>query len=189
MKTTLRRVTPVVALAALLAPAGTSAASASAASTSPRAIGRSASPLDAAWHSAAAGRTAHRVTVYVANAGSGTVTPIRAATGKAGKAMNVGLGPGVIAITPDGKTAYVANTGFGMGNGDAVTPFETATDRVGAPIEGLSGPIGIVITPDGKTAYVADSGSGTVTPIRVASNTAGKVIRVGSDPVYIAIAG
>jgi YVTN family beta-propeller protein len=40
----------------------------------------------------------------------------------------------------------------------------------------------IVITPDGKTAYVANAASGTVTPIRIATNTALKPIRVGSTP-------
>ena len=34
--------------------------------------------------------------------------------------------------------------------------------------------------PDGKTAYVANSDSGTVTPIRTATNTALKAITVGS---------
>ncbi len=50
--------------------------------------------------------------------GSGTVTPITTATGKAGKAINVGSFPWAIAVTPNGKTAYVANSGSGT-----VTPI------------------------------------------------------------------
>ncbi len=41
--------------------------------------------------------------------------------------------------------------------------------------------------PDGKTAYVANFGSGTVTPIRTATNTALTAIKVGAQPVAIAI--
>jgi len=48
-------------------------------------------------------------------------------------------------------------------------------------------PCAIAITPDGKTAYVANSGSGTVTPIRTATNTALKPIKVGLVPIAIAI--
>ena len=48
------------------------------------------------------------VTAYVAGYGSGTVTPIRTATNTALKSIKVGVHPDAIAITPDGKTAYVA---------------------------------------------------------------------------------
>ena len=41
--------------------------------------------------------------------GSGTVTPIATATNTAGPPITVGNDPNAIAITPDGKTAYVAN--------------------------------------------------------------------------------
>ena len=37
------------------------------------------------------------------------MTPIRTATNKAGKAIKVGGRPVAIAITPNGKTAYVVN--------------------------------------------------------------------------------
>jgi hyaluronoglucosaminidase len=45
----------------------------------------------------------------VVNAQSDTVTPIAIATNRAGPAIKVGHNPGAIAISPDGKTAYVAN--------------------------------------------------------------------------------
>ena len=43
-------------------------------------------------------------------------------------------------------------------------------------------PAAIAITPDGKTAYVANFGSGTVTPIRTATNTALPPMKVGRHP-------
>jgi YVTN family beta-propeller protein len=42
----------------------------------------------------------HPGTAYVVNQYSGTVTPIRTATTTAGKAINVGVAPVSIAITP-----------------------------------------------------------------------------------------
>ncbi len=48
------------------------------------------------------------MTAYVANQGSGTVTPIRTATNTAGKAIKIGDNPQSIAITPNVKTAYLA---------------------------------------------------------------------------------
>ena len=66
------------------------------------------------------------VTAYVANAGSGTVTPIATATNTAGRPITTGNDPLAIAITPDGKTAYVANAASGT-----VTPITTATNTAG----------------------------------------------------------
>jgi YVTN family beta-propeller protein len=40
-----------------------------------------------------------------------------------------------------------------------------------------NGPQGVAVTPDGATAYVANFDGGDVTPIDVATNTAGTVIR------------
>ena len=103
---------------------------------------------------------------------SDTVTPIRTATGKALKAIKVGNGPTQIAITPNGKTAYVITS-------SGVVPINTATNKAGKAIKAGSGPGAIAITPDGKTAYVASVRSDTVTPIRTATNTALKAIRIG----------
>ena len=115
------------------------------------------------------------------NASSGTVTPITTATNTAGPPIPVGNDPYAIAITPDGKTAYVANAGSGT-----VTPIATATNTAGAPIPVGKDPYVIAITPDGKTAYVTNYNSGTVTPIATATNTAGPPIPTGK-PTAIAI--
>jgi YVTN family beta-propeller protein len=120
-------------------------------------------------------------TAYVANYGSGSVTPINTATNTAGAAITVGVRPTSIAITPDGKTAYVANSWSGT-----VTPIAVATNTAGTAITVGSGPIAVTITPDGKTAFVVNSGANTVTPIAVASNTPGASIAVGEGPVGIA---
>jgi YVTN family beta-propeller protein len=78
----------------------------------------------------------------VANFDSGTVTPIRTATNTALPPIKTGRDPVTIAITPDGKTAYVANNGSGT-----VTPIRTATNTALPPIKTGRSPVAIVITP------------------------------------------
>ena len=114
------------------------------------------------------------------------VTPINTATDTPGtpiKFDTTGGTFGQIAITPDGKTAYVTT-------GSTVTPINTATGTPGTPIHlaGRARSFGgfwgqIVITPDGKTAYVLTGSS--VTPINTATNTPGKPIHVAGAPAQL----
>ncbi len=133
------------------------------------------------------GRTAY-VTDYGTNrspssaAVGNTVTPINLATGVAGAPITVGFGPWAIAITPDGRTAYVANN-----TDNTVSPIDLATGRAGWPIPVPSGPAGIAITPDGRTAYVTDADKNLVTPIDLATEAVGASIPVGAFPLAIAI--
>ncbi len=91
------------------------------------------------------------VTAYVVNYDLGVVTPISTATGKPGKAIRVGANPFAIAITPDGKTAYV--------NGlPGVTPVSTATGRPGKIIKVAGEAYALAITqtarpPTSPTSY------------------------------------
>jgi YVTN family beta-propeller protein len=104
------------------------------------------------------------------------VTPIATATNTPGKPIKVGVRPSAIAITPDGKTAYVANL-----LSDTVTPIATATNTPGRTIGVPRLPEAIAITPDGKTAYVAVWDG--VTSIDTATNTRGRLIRVGTGSI------
>src|SRR2546425_1131715 len=85
---------------------------------------------------------------YVTNLGSNPATPIATASNTAGAPITVGGFPFGIAITPDGRTAYVTNDS----PGGTVTPIATASNTAGAPITVGSLPRGIAITPDGRTA-------------------------------------
>ncbi|HEV2373017.1 MAG TPA: YncE family protein [Streptosporangiaceae bacterium] len=140
-------------------------------------------------------------TAYVYSQASGTVTPVRTATDTALPPVMAGAvgglvgggGSQLIAVTPDGRTAYVAHPfsaeDNGGSSGDTVTPVRTATGTALPQIRTGQSPKAIAITPDGKTAYVACEGSSTgiVTPIRTATNTALPSIKAGTDPVAIAI--
>ena len=101
--------------------------------------------------------------------------PINTATGAAGRPIPVGEGPLAIAITPNGKTAYVVNT-----LGHTVTPITIATNTAGPTIPASLDPSVIAITPNSKTAYVLNLDS--VIPIATATNTAGRPVNVGAGP-------
>ena len=87
-----------------------------------------------------------------------------------------------MAITPDGKRAYVVNTGDGT-----VSVITTATGAVSAPItigKG-AGPV-VAITPDGKHVYVVNSGDGTVSVITTATGAVSAPITVSKGPFTVA---
>jgi YVTN family beta-propeller protein len=120
-------------------------------------------------------------TAYVTiSSGYDSLTPISTVSNGAGTMIPAGSEPVAVAITPDGKTAYVASS-------TGVTPIDLASGMAGTPITAGSGPDAIAVTPDGKTAYVANFGSGNVTPIDLASGVAGTPITVGLEPAGIAI--
>jgi len=78
----------------------------------------------------------------VPNPGAGGVTPIRTATNTALRPIKAGASANAIAITPDGKTAYVTNEFSGT-----VTPIRTATNTALRPIKAGLRPDAIAITP------------------------------------------
>jgi YVTN family beta-propeller protein len=135
------------------------------------------------------GKTAYAVN---SNNSGPDVIPIRVATDtpgppiKIGKPINPiasGCATETIAITPDGKTAYVTSY-----NSGTVVPISTATGTAGPPIRTGTDPFDIAITPGGETVYVSNKGSGTVTPIDTATNTPDTPIRARPGPGPIVIA-
>ena len=102
-----------------------------------------------------------------------------------GRRMN---GPVGIAITPNGRTAYVTNS---LGN--TVTPIDLTTNppRPGLQIKVGNGPSAIAIAPNGRTAYVSNFNVNTVTPIDLTKSPArpGTPIKVGSGPWSVAVSG
>ncbi len=141
-------------------------------------------------------------TVYVANEAGNTVTPIRAASNTAGRPIKVGAAPALIAISPDGQTAYVVGIGSLLPGAAApvtLTAIRTATNKPGRVITvcapgNLSGAIAIApdtiaITPDSRTVYVSCSGTGQVVPVRAGADTAARPIRVPSPGALALAAG
>jgi DNA-binding beta-propeller fold protein YncE len=120
--------------------------------------------------------TPDRKTALVGNWNEGTVTPITLSTMTAGSPIAVGKSPSAIAITPDGTKAYVSNY---HGNGPGTVTAITLSNDNTSTISVGRGPSAIAITPDGTMAYVANQFDGTLTPITIATDTAGTPIAVG----------
>jgi DNA-binding beta-propeller fold protein YncE len=120
------------------------------------------------------------VIVSGGNSAPGFVVPIDTATDTARKPISVGVRPGAIAFTPNGKFAFVANEGD-----DTVTPINVATGTAGTPIHARLGSSGlnILFTPDSRTAYVP--GDSEVTVIDVAAGTVAATIPVRASTLAI----
>lgn len=88
--------------------------------------------------------------------------------------IGVGDTPAGIAITPDGRFAYVANNNNdGIPGGDSVSVIDVATNTVIKTITdpSFNEPYTITINAAGTKAYVTNSNSTTITIIAIASNT------------------
>jgi YVTN family beta-propeller protein len=120
-------------------------------------------------------------TAYVACNILGKVFPIDITTDALGQPILVGGAPTHLAVTPNGKTIFVVDSGT-----DEVISIDTATGKLGYVQVGQD-PEGVAISPDGRTAYVANDFSDTVTPIDTTTLTAGTPIAVPHHPYEIAI--
>ncbi len=103
-----------------------------------------------------------------------------------GSPIPVGTNPHGIAITPDGRRAYVANSGS-----NTVSVIDTQTKQiVGSPIPVGQRPNAIAIAPNGLRAYISNqqTGQNSVSVIDTQTNqTVGSPIPVGANPGAIAI--
>jgi YVTN family beta-propeller protein len=91
--------------------------------------------------------------------------------------------PRGVAVTPDGKHAYVTISSF---DSNTVSVIDTATNIVVATVPVGSEPFAVGITPDGKHAYVANLG-GTVSVIDTATNKVVATIPVGTNDSDVAV--
>ncbi len=129
------------------------------------------------------------------------MVPISTATNTVGTPISAGYRPGMIAITPDGTTAYVAYTPAnhgGLFTRSVVRPITTATNTVGKTIMVARTRLkanylnAMAFTPSGNTLYVLGHSSGTGVPgflvaINTATNKASRHFAVGPDPSTMAI--
>ena len=90
--------------------------------------------------------------------------------------------PSAVAITPDGRRAYVTNA-----VGNTVHIVDTSTlSLIDTVIVGYS-PLAVAITPDGRAAYVtvsrsAPNGRGALAIIDTATDTVSTTFSIGDDP-------
>src|SRR6266566_2143105 len=108
------------------------------------------------------------------------VTPIDVATGKPGGLIPAASSGAALAVTPDGRTVYVA------ARAGTVTPVDVATGQPGRPIS-VPEPSALAVTPDGRTLYVADNNDQNVLPIDIATRIPGRPIPVGRYLMALAV--
>jgi YVTN family beta-propeller protein len=129
----------------------------------------------------------------VANNGSGvlgnTVSMIDVATNTVVRSVPVGNNPFGVAVTPDGKLAYVTNYGiFNTAPGHTVSVIDTATNQVKTTIPvGLS-PTGVAITPNSQFAYIANNNPGSDSVSVINTTVHGPALRHESALVDAGIA-
>jgi len=106
--------------------------------------------------------------VTVTNVSSSYVSVIDTATNKVAAtiALPVGSAPFGVAVSPDGKHAYVANDGS---NNVSVIDTATIPPSVVATVPVGDRPVGVAVTPDGKHVYVANQRSNNVSVIDTAT--------------------
>lgn len=101
-----------------------------------------------------------KITSYNINLSDGSVT-------KVGDAVSSGQNPVAMAITPDGKTLFVANKDDNTVSAYAVNSDGTLGDQ-GSPVSTGEFPVGLAIDPGSKFLFVANQGT-------LADNTSGTV--------------
>jgi YVTN family beta-propeller protein len=105
-------------------------------------------------------------TAYVTNFGSHTVSIVSTVTNTVIKTLRVGPFPLGLALSPNGKELWVANSGTTSFNNGTVSVFDTATLTPVALINVGGSPTQVVFEPGGKVAFVLNQqGSGFVSVI------------------------
>src|SRR5579863_430480 len=121
---------------------------------------------------------------YIPNYTTNNVSVISTGSQSVSSTISVGTGPIGSAVSPDGATAYVTNSGSGT-----VSIINTATSAVSSLTVGSS-PHGVAFTPDSKYVYVANTGGDTVSMISTGSSpsvVATISFASGAQPLGVAI--
>jgi YVTN family beta-propeller protein len=132
----------------------------------------------------------------VASEFSGTVALIDTRTNTITTTIPTGSGsdvspiPSSVAVTPDGRVAYVVRI-----NSDTVSAIDLVRRTVGATVPVGVDPTGVAVAPNGARAYVTNacgagpacSYPGTVSVIDTATNQVAGTIEVGSFPRGLAV--
>jgi YVTN family beta-propeller protein len=134
-------------------------------------------------------------TLYFADTGNDTVAVIDAAKlnvdnyeNPAETLIHVGFDPEGLAVTPDGKQVWVADTGpqTGQPSLGGISVISTATDKVTSRLNLPTDPREIAFSPSGATAYVTTSNG--VVVFNTATLRVAAVIPGLGDPEGVAVA-
>jgi YVTN family beta-propeller protein len=120
--------------------------------------------------------------IYVANAGSDTVSVIDSNTFKVISTIPVGNNPLDVALNPSNGKVYVTNY-----FSDTVSILDSRTDTTVGSVQVGARPVGVVINPADGKVYVANEGSNSISIIDDKTNKAIGNIQAGVEPQSLAI--
>ena len=123
--------------------------------------------------------------IYVTNQLDNTASVIDGGTHKIVATVRVGDSPAQMAVSPDRKSVYIANTGS-----DTVSVLNTADNTIARTIALPRGsrPIGVALNANGRYLYTADGGSDRVSVIDTPTGRVRASVRVGAQPLSVAVA-
>lgn len=129
---------------------------------------------------------------YVVNSDSTTISIIDTKRNQVVGVMGGFDGPSGIAITPNGRFAYVNNYGVNSGTGDTVSVVDLKTKTIIEEIAVGLAPAALAISPDGKYVYVINyvdgqPNSGTMSIIKTKNNTVINTVPGFFGPFGIAV--
>ena len=135
--------------------------------------------------SPSAERPAAAVRIYVTNQLDNTASVIDGAQNKVVATVRVGVSPAQMAVSPDRKSVYIANTGS-----NTVAVLNTDNDTIARTITlpPRSRPVDVAVNPDGRYLYTADGGSNRVSVLDTRARRVVASVRVGTQPLSVAVA-
>jgi DNA-binding beta-propeller fold protein YncE len=131
-------------------------------------------------HMVAVSRDAKRG--FTANVGSGSMTAIDFAAGKAIGTVAVGPRSEGIATTPDGDLVWI-----GMTDAGTVSVLDTRSMKVDTTLSGFSVPYRMAVSPDAKLVAICEAEGGRIALIDRATRQPAGVVPVGGAPRGVSI--
>jgi PQQ-dependent catabolism-associated beta-propeller protein len=121
-------------------------------------------------------------TVFVSNEGTNDVALIDGATGRIEGHLATGQRPRGMALSPDGKTLFVAAS-----NADRIEAWDVHSHAKTASFNSGPDPERFAVSPDGSTLYVANENDSAISFLDLASGRITREVRVGPEPEGVGI--
>jgi YVTN family beta-propeller protein len=123
--------------------------------------------------------------IYVTNQLDNTASVIDGGTEKVVATVRVGISPAQMAVSPDRRSVYIANTGS-----DTVSVLNTGDNTIARTIALPSGsaPVDVAVGSKGRYLYTANGGSDRVSVLDTRARRVVASVRVGTQPLSVAVA-
>ena len=126
-------------------------------------------------------------TLLVGNKAQNTLSFVDLNSGEVVKVLPTGKGPHEVDVSPDGKTAVVANYGVAGARGNSLTVVDVEQGKVSRTIDlgEHTAPHGIVWMHDNEHVVVTTEGSGEIIKVHVQSGAVVLALKTGQDTSHM----